>query len=54
MKLDLKGFTAQQYVMLILKEDLNYSYGKAGIRLGKTRYAAARLYERAKQKEYNG
>lgn len=50
MKLDLKGFTPRQYAMLIMKEDLGYSYGKAGIKLGKTRYAAARLYERAKNK----
>ncbi len=50
MKLDLKGFTARQYAMLIMKEDLGYSYERAEIKLGKTRYAAARLYERAKNK----
>ena len=50
LKLDLKGFTPKQYAALILKDDLGYSYGRAALRLGITRYAVAVLYKRAKVK----
>jgi DNA-directed RNA polymerase specialized sigma24 family protein len=50
LKLDLKGFTAKQYAALILKEELGYSYGRAGLRMGINYRAFARLYNRAKVK----
>lgn len=51
-KLDLKGMTANQYAMLILREDLKYSWQKCGNRLGITRDAARELYKRARMKCY--
>ena len=51
LKLDLKGFTARQYAALILREDLGYSYGRAGRQLGLHRYAFRELYKRAVLKE---
>ena len=51
LKLDLKGFTAKQYAALILREDLGYSYGRAGRQLGLDRYAFRELYKRAVLKE---
>lgn len=51
LKLDLKGFTAKQYAALILREDLGYSYGRAGRQLGLHRYAFRELYKRAVFKE---
>jgi DNA-directed RNA polymerase specialized sigma24 family protein len=48
LKLDLKGFTAKQYAALILKEELGYSYGRAGLKMGINYRAFARLYNRAK------
>jgi predicted DNA-binding protein (UPF0251 family) len=50
LKLDLKGFTAKQYAALILKEELEYSYGRAGLKMGINYRAFARLYNRAKVK----
>jgi DNA-directed RNA polymerase specialized sigma24 family protein len=50
LKIDLKGFTAKQYAALILREDLGYSYGKAGLKMGINYRAFARLYNRAKVK----
>jgi DNA-directed RNA polymerase specialized sigma24 family protein len=50
LKLDLKGFTAKQYAALILKEELGYSYGRAGLKMGINYRAFARLYNRAKVK----
>jgi DNA-directed RNA polymerase specialized sigma24 family protein len=50
LKLDLKGFTAKQYAALILKEELGYSYGRAGLKMGINYKAFARLYNRAKVK----
>lgn len=50
LKLDIGGCTAMQYAALILIEDMSYSYGKAGIKLGISRYAAFQLYKRAKLK----
>jgi DNA-binding CsgD family transcriptional regulator len=49
-RLDLIGCTARQYAMLIMREDLHYSYQKCGIKLGISRYAAFQLYKRAKIK----
>jgi DNA-directed RNA polymerase specialized sigma24 family protein len=50
LKLDLKGFTAKQYAALILKEELGYSYGRAGLKMDINYRAFARLYNRAKVK----
>ena len=50
-KLDLKGFTPRQYAALILRDELKYSYGKAGLKMGINYRAFARLYGRAKQKK---
>lgn len=47
LKLDLKGFTARQYAALILRDDLGYSYERAGRHLGLSRYAFRELYKRA-------
>lgn len=53
LKLDLKGFTAKQYAALILRDDLGYSYGRAGRQLGLHRYAFRELYKRAVFKTEN-
>lgn len=53
LKLDLKGFTAKQYAALILRDDLGYSYGRAGRQLGLTGYAFRELYKRAVFKAEN-
>jgi DNA-directed RNA polymerase specialized sigma24 family protein len=37
LKLDLKGFTPRQYAALILRDELGYSYERAGNRLGLNR-----------------
>jgi DNA-directed RNA polymerase specialized sigma24 family protein len=50
LKLDLKGCTPRQYAALILREDLDYTYQRAGLRLGISRYAFAILYKRAQAK----
>jgi DNA-directed RNA polymerase specialized sigma24 family protein len=50
LKLNLQGYTPRQYAALILKDDFGYSYEKAGIQLGISRYAFAILYKRAKTK----
>ena len=47
LKLDLKGFTARQYAALILRDELGYSYERAGNRLGLNRFAFRELYKRA-------
>jgi DNA-directed RNA polymerase specialized sigma24 family protein len=52
LKLNLNGFTPKQYAVLIMKEDLGYSYGKIAIRLECSRYAAVELHRRAKHKTY--
>lgn len=52
LKLNLNGFTPKQYAALILRDDLNYSYGRMAIKLDCTRDAAAELYKRAKHKEH--
>jgi hypothetical protein len=51
LKLDLKGFTARQYAALIIKEELEFSHGRGGIKMGTNRETFARLYRRAKLKE---
>lgn len=50
LKLDLKGFTPRQYAALIIREDLGYTHGKGGIRMGIDRSAFASLYQRARIK----
>jgi hypothetical protein len=50
MALEIHKCTARQYAMLIMREDLHYSYQKCGIKLGISRYAAFQLYKRAKIK----
>ncbi len=50
LKLDLRGMTARQYAMLILRDDLKYSWQRCGNKMEITRYAARELYKRAKDK----
>jgi hypothetical protein len=50
LKLDLQDCTARQYAMLILREDLKYSWQRCGNNMGITRDAARELYKRAKLK----
>ncbi len=50
MVLEIHKCTARQYAMLIMRDDLHYSYQKCGIKLGISRYAAFQLYKRAKIK----
>lgn len=52
LNLDLGGLSARQYASLILKEDLGYSYARAGRRLGLNGTAFCSLYKRTKQKLY--
>ena len=47
LKLDLKGFTPRQYAALILRDELGYSYERAGRQLGLNRFAFRELYKRA-------
>jgi DNA-directed RNA polymerase specialized sigma24 family protein len=49
-RVDLQGFTPRQYAVLILRDELDYSWAKCGIKLNITRYAARELYKRAKLK----
>ena len=51
LKLNLNGFTAKQYAALIIKEELEFSHGQGGIKMGTNRETFARLYRRAKLKE---
>jgi hypothetical protein len=51
LKIDLNGFTAKQYAALIIKEELEFSHGQGGIKMGTNRETFARLYRRAKLKE---
>ena len=50
LKLDLDGFTPRQYAALILRDDLGYSYERAGRQMGLSRYAFRELYKRATYK----
>ena len=52
MRIDLQGFTPRQYAMLILRDELRYSWQKCGNKMGISRYAAREMYLRAKMKEY--
>lgn len=49
LKLEL-GMTPRQYAVLILRDDLKYSWQRCGNRLDITRDAARELYKRAKLK----
>ena len=51
LKIDLNGFTAKQYAALIIKEELEFSHGQGGIKMGTNRETFARLYRIAKLKE---
>jgi DNA-directed RNA polymerase specialized sigma24 family protein len=48
--IDLQGLTSRQYAVLILRDELDYSWAKCGIKLNINRYAARELYKRAKLK----
>jgi DNA-directed RNA polymerase specialized sigma24 family protein len=48
--IDLQGLTPRQYAVLILRDELDYSWAKCGIKLNINRYAARELYKRAKVK----
>jgi len=50
--LDLGGLSPRQYASLILKDELGYSYARAGRRLGLNGTAFCSLYKRTKQKLY--
>jgi|APGre2960657373_1045057.scaffolds.fasta_scaffold31195_6 predicted DNA-binding protein (UPF0251 family) len=52
-KFDLQGFTLKQYCMLILRDELEYSFTKSGDKLGISRNAASNAYRRAKLKLNN-
>lgn len=52
LKLDLKGMNANQYAMLILRDELKYSWQKCGNKMGITRDAAREVYKRAQMKCY--
>ena len=53
LKFDLQGFTLKQYCMLILRDELKYSFTKSGEMLGISRNAASNAYRRAKIKLNN-
>jgi len=50
LKLNLQGCTPRQYTALILRDDLGYTHGKGGVRMGIERSAFASLYQRARIK----
>jgi DNA-directed RNA polymerase specialized sigma24 family protein len=50
LELDLQDCTARQYAILILREDLMYSWQRCGNIMGVTRDAARELYKRARLK----
>jgi DNA-directed RNA polymerase specialized sigma24 family protein len=50
LELDLQDCTARQYAILILREDLKYSWQRCGNVMGVTRDAARELYKRARLK----
>ena len=50
LKINLHGYTARQYAALIIREDLGYTHGKGGIRMGIDRSTFASLYQRARIK----
>jgi predicted DNA-binding protein (UPF0251 family) len=52
LKLDLGIFTPRQYAILILRDELKYSWQKCGNKMGITRDAARELYKRSQMKCY--
>jgi predicted DNA-binding protein (UPF0251 family) len=52
LKLDLGNQTPRQYAMLILRDELKYSWQKCGNKMGITRDAAREVYKRAQMKCY--
>lgn len=50
--LDLGGLTPRQYAILILRDELKYTWQRCGNRMGITRDAARELYKRAQMKCY--
>lgn len=52
LKLDLGIFTPRQYAILILRDELKYSWQKCGNKMGITRDSAPELYKRSQMKCY--
>ena len=50
LKLNLQGCTPRQYAALILRDDLEYTHGKGGVRMGLDRSGFASLYQRGRIK----
>lgn len=50
LELDLQDCTARQYAILILREDLKYSWQRCGNKMGISRHAAREMYKRARLK----
>lgn len=50
LKINLQGFTPRQYAMLILRDELKYTFTKCGKKLGISRHSASNTYRRAKVK----
>lgn len=50
LKVNLQGFTPKQYSMLILRDELKYTFTKCGKKLGISRNAASNIYRRAHTK----
>ena len=53
LQLDLRDCSPKQYAILILRDDLKYTWQKCGIKLGISRYAAREMYKRARLKLFN-
>jgi hypothetical protein len=53
LRLELHNCSAKQYAVLILRDDLKYTWQKCGIKLSMSRYAAREMYKRAKLKLFN-
>ena len=53
MKINLYGYTARQYAVLILREDMGLTFGQIGIKMNKSYRACRQIYVRAKIKETN-
>ena len=51
--LELHNCSPKQYAILILRDDLKYTWQKCGIKLGISRYAAREMYKRARLKLFN-
>ena len=50
LKINLQGCTPRQYAALILRDDLEYTHGKGGVRMGLDRSGFASLYQRGRIK----